>query len=36
MLPQHLRRDELLGGNGLIEMGTFIAILLAKWPAARW
>ena len=30
MLPQHLRRDELLGGNGLIEMGTFIAILLGQ------
>ncbi|MCP4679048.1 MAG: MFS transporter [Deltaproteobacteria bacterium] len=28
ILPQHLRQDELLGGNGLIEMGTFGAILL--------
>ena len=28
ILPQHLERDELLGGNGLIEMGTFLAILL--------
>ncbi len=27
ILPQHLRDDELLGGNGLVEMGTFIAIL---------
>ena len=27
LLPQHLRHDELIGGNGLIEMGTFIAIL---------
>lgn len=27
ILPQHLTRDELLGGNGLIEMGTFIAVL---------
>ncbi|MEI6412752.1 MAG: MFS transporter [Pseudomonadota bacterium] len=28
ILPQHLREDELLGGNGLVEMGTFAAILL--------
>ncbi len=28
ILPQHLKHDELLGGNGLIEMGTFGAILL--------
>ncbi len=28
ILPQHLREEELVGGNGLIEMGTFIAILL--------
>ncbi len=28
ILPQHLRDDELVGGNGLIEMGTFVAILL--------
>lgn len=28
ILPQQLRDDELVGGNGLIEMGTFIAILL--------
>jgi 1-acyl-sn-glycerol-3-phosphate acyltransferase len=28
ILPQHLRPDELVGGNGLIEMGTFVAILL--------
>ena len=27
-LPQHLRDDELTGGNGLVEMGTFCAILL--------
>jgi 1-acyl-sn-glycerol-3-phosphate acyltransferase len=27
-LPQHLREDELTGGNGLVEMGTFVAILL--------
>src|ERR1043165_5634620 len=29
-LPQHLRPDELVGGNGLIEMGTFLAILLGE------
>jgi 1-acyl-sn-glycerol-3-phosphate acyltransferase len=28
ILPQHLQREELTGGNGLIEMGTFISILL--------
>jgi MFS family permease len=27
-LPQHLRAEELTGGNGLVEMGTFVAILL--------
>lgn len=27
ILPQHLRDDELVGGNGLVEMGTFVAIL---------
>ncbi|NKC12378.1 MAG: glycerol acyltransferase [Gammaproteobacteria bacterium] len=28
LLPQHLREDELVPGNGLVEMGTFAAILL--------
>jgi 1-acyl-sn-glycerol-3-phosphate acyltransferase len=28
ILPQHLQEDELVGGNALIEAGTFIAILL--------
>jgi len=28
ILPQHLRIDELVGGNGLVEMGTFVAILV--------
>jgi hypothetical protein len=28
ILPQHLREEELVGGNGLVEMGTFLAILL--------
>jgi acyl-[acyl-carrier-protein]-phospholipid O-acyltransferase / long-chain-fatty-acid--[acyl-carrier-protein] ligase len=27
LLPQHLHADELLGGTGLIEAGTFLAIL---------
>ncbi|MBI3284548.1 MAG: MFS transporter [Burkholderiales bacterium] len=29
-LPQHLHSDELIGGNGLIEMGTFVGILLGE------
>ena len=28
ILPQHLSEDELLGGNGMIQMGTYLAILL--------
>ncbi|MCA0432233.1 MAG: acyl-[ACP]--phospholipid O-acyltransferase [Proteobacteria bacterium] len=28
ILPQHLNRDELLGGNGMVEMATFVAVLL--------
>lgn len=28
VLPQHLRRDEVLGGTGLVEAGTYIAILM--------
>src|SRR5210317_723879 len=28
ILPDHLREDELIGGNGLIGMATFLAILL--------
>ena len=28
ILPQHLKDSELVGGNGLVEMGTFLAILL--------
>ncbi|HVP88604.1 MAG TPA: MFS transporter [Casimicrobiaceae bacterium] len=30
ILPQSLRPDELIGGNGLVEMGTFVAILLGE------
>src|SRR2546428_10897981 len=28
ILPQHLHADELVGGNALVQMGTFAAILL--------
>ena len=28
ILPQHLREEELIGGNAMIEAGTFLAILL--------
>lgn len=28
VLPQYLRRDELISGNALIELGTFVTILL--------
>lgn len=28
ILPQHLREDELVGGNALVEAGTFVAILI--------
>jgi len=28
ILPQHLAEEELVGGNGMVEMGTFVAILL--------
>ncbi|HEY4298052.1 MAG TPA: MFS transporter, partial [Paraburkholderia sp.] len=27
-LPQHLSKSELVGGNGMVEMGTFVAILI--------
>ncbi|HEV7815750.1 MAG TPA: MFS transporter, partial [Janthinobacterium sp.] len=29
-LPQQLKNEELVGGNGLIEMGTFVGILLGE------
>jgi 1-acyl-sn-glycerol-3-phosphate acyltransferase len=29
-LPQHLAAQELTGGNGMVEMGTFVAILLGQ------
>jgi len=28
ILPQQLQTEELIGGNGLVEMGTFVAILI--------
>jgi len=33
-LPQHLKTQELVGGNGMVEMGTFIAILLGQMLGA--
>ena len=41
IIPQHLRAEELVGGNALVETGTFIAILigtiaanaLSDWPS---
>jgi 1-acyl-sn-glycerol-3-phosphate acyltransferase len=29
-LPQHLNEREITGGNGMVEMGTFVAILLGQ------
>lgn len=29
-LPQHLAQNELIGGNGMVEMGSFVAILLGQ------
>ena len=29
-LPQHLSEQELVGGNGILEMGTFVAILIGQ------
>ena len=40
ILPQHLRKEEVLAGTGLVEAGTYIAILggtiLAGWIAVQW
>ncbi|USD64454.1 MFS transporter [Vibrio sp. SCSIO 43136] len=33
LLPQHLKREELVGGNALVETGTFVAILLGTLGA---
>ena len=40
ILPQHLHREEVLSGTGLIEAGTYIAILagtiVAGWIGVHW
>lgn len=40
ILPQHLKSDEVLAGTGLVEAGTYIAILagtiLAGWIPVEW
>jgi MFS family permease len=40
ILPQHLKKDEVLSGTGLVEAGTYIAILfgtiLAGWIPVEW
>jgi len=40
ILPQHLRSEEVLAGTGLVEAGTYIAILagtiLAGWIDVEW
>ena len=40
ILPQHLRKDEVLAGTGLVEAGTYVAILagtiLAGWIPVEW
>jgi len=35
ILPQHLEQRELIGGNGLVEFGTFLAILLGTIAGTR-
>jgi len=40
ILPQHLRREEVLAGTGLVEAGTYLAVLggtiLAGWIPVEW
>jgi predicted MFS family arabinose efflux permease len=40
ILPQHLHKDEVLAGTGLVEAGTYLAILagtiLAGWIPVEW
>lgn len=40
ILPQHLKKEEVLAGTGLVEAGTYIAILagtiVAGWIDAHW
>lgn len=35
ILPQVLRSEELVGGNGLVEMGTYVAILVGEIAGAQ-
>ncbi len=35
ILPQHLKNHELIGGNGLVEMGTFLSILLGTMAGTQ-
>ncbi len=30
LMPQHLRQSELVGGNALVDSGTFLAILISN------
>jgi 1-acyl-sn-glycerol-3-phosphate acyltransferase len=34
ILPEHLKNEELVGGNAIIEMGTFVAILMGTMGAS--
>ena len=36
ILPQHLKKDEVLAGTGLVEAGTYIAILAGTILAGSW
>ena len=36
ILPQHLHDDEVLGGTGLVEAGTYGAVLAGRSPAASF
>ncbi|MGD9472980.1 MAG: MFS transporter [Novosphingobium sp.] len=40
ILPQHLHKDEVLAGTGLVEAGTYVAVLagtiLAGWIPVEW
>jgi MFS family permease len=40
ILPQHLKREEVLAGTGLVEAGTYMAVLagtiLAGWIPVEW
>jgi MFS family permease len=36
ILPQHLEKDEVLGGTGLVEAGTYVAILAGTIVGGSW